>query len=66
LITGTTGFVGSFLAEYILALNEEHIVYGLCRWRSPRDNLKNCINDKNLKLLEGDLLLNVGSIIFKE
>ena len=54
LITGITGFVGSHLAEYILSLNEDHKVYGLCRWRSPRDNLKNCI--KEVHLLEGDLL----------
>tara|TARA_R100001530_G_scaffold1886_1_gene3255 strand:- start:27698 stop:28744 length:1047 start_codon:yes stop_codon:yes gene_type:complete len=54
LLTGITGFVGSHLAEYILSLEEKHKVYGLCRWRSPRDNLKNCI--KEVRLLEGDLL----------
>lgn len=54
LITGTTGFVGSHLAEHILNLQEEHEVYGLCRWRSNRENLKSCINQ--IKLVEGDLL----------
>ena len=55
LITGVSGFVGSHLAEYILSLTgETHKIYGLCRWRSPRDNLKNCIDD--IELLEGDLL----------
>lgn len=53
LITGITGFVGSHLAEYILGLNEGHDVYGLCRWRSPKDNLEK-IYDR-IKILEGDL-----------
>ncbi|TAN40168.1 MAG: SDR family oxidoreductase [Nitrospirae bacterium] len=53
LITGVTGFVGSHLAEYILNLNEGHDIYGLCRWRSPKDNLINVYN--KIKLLEADL-----------
>ena len=53
LITGITGFVGSYLAEYILGLGEENEVYGLCRWRSPKDNLENIYN--RVKLLEADL-----------
>lgn len=54
LVTGITGFVGSHLAEYILENHKEYKVYGLCRWRSPKENLKNIIND--ITLLEGDLL----------
>jgi len=53
LITGITGFVGSHLAEYILNLNEEHEFFGLCRWRSPRDNLANIYN--KITLLDADL-----------
>ncbi|MCC6346138.1 MAG: GDP-mannose 4,6-dehydratase [Nitrospirales bacterium] len=53
LITGITGFVGSHLAEYILGLGEGHEVYGICRWRSPKDNLEK-IYDK-VKLVETDL-----------
>lgn len=53
LITGITGFVGSHLAEYILERNEGHSVYGLCRWRSPKDNLAK-IYDK-INLLEADI-----------
>lgn len=53
LITGVTGFVGSHLAEYIINRNENHEVYGLCRWRSPRDNLS-VIYDK-ISLVDGDL-----------
>lgn len=54
LITGITGFVGSHLAEYLLSLNENHQIYGICRWRSPKDNLANIYN--KVVLLEADLL----------
>ncbi len=60
LITGVTGFVGSHLAEYILGLNENHDVYGISRWRSPKDNLVNIYND--IKILEADLC-DLGSLI---
>ncbi|MFH1387085.1 MAG: GDP-mannose 4,6-dehydratase [bacterium] len=53
LITGITGFVGSHLAEYILGLNEGYKVYGLCRWRSPKDNLEKVYNKINI--LDADL-----------
>jgi GDP-4-dehydro-6-deoxy-D-mannose reductase len=53
LITGVTGFVGSHLAEYILNLDEGHEVYGLCRWRSPKENLEKVYN--KITLLEADL-----------
>jgi len=52
LITGITGFVGSYMAEYLLKEGLE--VYGACRWRSRRENLCN-VND-SVKLIEGDLL----------
>ncbi len=54
LITGITGFVGSHLAEYILGLKEKHEVSGICRWRSPRDNLSDIYN--KVKLYEADLI----------
>lgn len=53
LVTGITGFVGSHLAEYIVALNEGHEIFGICRWRSPRDNLVKVYN--KIKLIESDL-----------
>jgi GDP-mannose 4,6-dehydratase len=53
LITGITGFVGSHLAEYIIGKKEKHRIYGLCRWRSPKDNLKEIY--KKITPLEGDL-----------
>ena len=53
LITGVTGFVGSHLAEFILELKQEHELFGMCRWRSPRDNLKDIYN--KITLVDSDL-----------
>ncbi len=53
LITGITGFVGSHLAEYILNKNEGHVIFGLCRWRSPKNNLAGVYN--KITLIEADL-----------
>jgi GDP-mannose 4,6-dehydratase len=39
LITGITGFVGSHLAEYILAEHPGVEIHGTKRWRSPRENI---------------------------
>lgn len=39
LITGITGFVGSHLAEYILKEHKGIKIYGLIRWRSPKNNI---------------------------
>ena len=60
LITGITGFVGSHLADYVVDSNEGHRVYGLCRWRSPRDNLAGCIDKINL--VEADVL-DLGCLV---
>ena len=60
LITGVTGFVGSHLAEYIIGLKEKHQIYGVCRWRSPREGLAN-IYDK-VKLIDADLS-DLGSLV---
>ena len=60
LITGITGFVGSHLAEYILGVKKDAQVFGLCRWRSPRENLGD-IYDK-VTLVEGDLC-DMGSLV---
>jgi GDP-mannose 4,6-dehydratase len=58
LITGITGMVGSHLADFLLEHTDWEI-YGLCRWRSPLDNLSHLLprinaNDR-LHLLYGDL-----------
>jgi GDP-mannose 4,6-dehydratase len=58
LITGITGMVGSHLAEYLLA-NTGWDVIGMCRWRSPLDNLSGLVGRINrgdrVRLLYGDL-----------
>ena len=60
LITGITGFVGSHLADHILDRNEGHEIYGLCRWRSPRENLAYAYS--RVSLVEADLM-DLGSLI---
>jgi GDP-mannose 4,6-dehydratase len=58
LITGITGMVGSHLAEYLIA-NTDWDVYGMCRWRSPLDNIAGLIPRINKRdrvhLVFGDL-----------
>ncbi len=57
-ITGITGMVGSHLADYLLRETDWEIV-GLCRWRSPLENichLLSRINDGDrIQLLYGDI-----------
>lgn len=48
LITGITGMVGSHLADYLLA-NTDWDVYGVCRWRSPLDNVNHLLDRVNKK-----------------
>jgi GDPmannose 4,6-dehydratase len=59
LITGITGMVGSHLADFLLA-NTDWDIHGLCRWRSPLDNIEHLLDRVNrrdrLYLLYGDLL----------
>ena len=51
LITGITGFVGSHLAELLLAKGLE--VHGIIRWRSKTENIDHI--RKRLNLLEADM-----------
>lgn len=48
LITGITGMVGSHLADYLLA-ETDWDVYGVCRWRSPLDNVNHLLERVNKK-----------------
>ncbi|MCX5699125.1 MAG: GDP-mannose 4,6-dehydratase [Candidatus Omnitrophica bacterium] len=48
LITGVTGMVGSHLADFLLE-NTEWDIYGMCRWRSPLDNVQHLIGRANRK-----------------
>ena len=54
LITGITGFVGSHLADYILANSPEVQILGLARWRAPKENISHILDRITLKF--GDLL----------
>ena len=47
-ITGVTGMVGSHLVDYILK-NTNHDILGVCRWRSPTDNIKHLLDKINKK-----------------
>lgn len=60
LITGITGMVGSHLAEYLLAKHPGAEIFGLVRWRSPRDNIVDVAG--RVTLLTGDLR-DLGSLI---
>ena len=48
LISGCSGMVGSHLIDYLLA-NTDWGVYGMCRWRSPMDNLEHLLDRANKK-----------------
>ncbi len=58
LITGITGMVGSHLADFILK-NTNWKIYGLCRWRSPLDNIDHILQlankQKRISFIYGDL-----------
>ncbi len=47
-ITGVTGMVGSHLLDYLLDNTNWRIV-GMCRWRSPMDNLQHVMQRINKK-----------------
>lgn len=48
LITGITGMVGSHLADFLLK-NTDWDIYGVCRWRSPLDNVEHLLERVNKK-----------------
>lgn len=48
LITGVTGMVGSHLADFLLS-HTDWAVYGVCRWRSPLDNVEHLLDRANRK-----------------
>lgn len=56
LITGISGFVGSHLAEHLLATHPGCRIFGFVRWRSPDRNMKGLLRNPRVKLLYGDLL----------
>lgn len=48
LITGITGMVGSHLCDFLLE-NTDWDIYGICRWRSPLDNVEHLLERVNRK-----------------
>jgi GDP-mannose 4,6-dehydratase len=58
LITGITGMVGSHLADFLLE-NTDWEIDGVCRWRSPMDNIRHHLSKVNqghrISLLYADL-----------
>lgn len=58
LITGISGMVGSHLADYLIA-HTDWDIHGMCRWRSPLDNVKHLLDRVNrhdrVSFLYGDL-----------
>lgn len=46
LITGITGMVGSHLLDYLYE-NTSDTIIGICRWRSPLNNVKKYLNEAN-------------------
>lgn len=48
LITGVTGMVGSHLTDYLLE-NTDWNIFGMCRWRSPFDNIEHLLDRANKK-----------------
>lgn len=58
LITGITGMVGSHLADFLLD-HTDWDIYGMCRWRSPLDNVEHLLPKANQKdrvfFINGDL-----------
>ena len=61
LITGVTGMVGSHLADFLLE-NTDWEVYGVCRWRSPLDNVSHLLDRVNKK---DRLFLNMQTLMMK-
>lgn len=70
LITGITGMVGSHLVDFLLE-NTDWDIYGMCRWRSPFDNIQHLLSRINNRdrvfILYGDLndYLSVHDVIEK-
>jgi GDPmannose 4,6-dehydratase len=58
LITGITGMVGSHLADFLLE-NTDWDIFGMCRWRSPLDNVEHLLervnNRDRVYFIYGDL-----------
>jgi GDP-mannose 4,6-dehydratase len=70
LITGVTGMVGSHMLDYLLE-NTDWEIYGMCRWRSPLNNIQAHLDRINKKdrvhIVYGELrdYLSINDVINK-
>jgi len=70
LITGVTGMVGSHMLDFLLEQTDWDI-YGMCRWRSPLDNIQGHLDRINAKdrvhIVYGDLrdYLSINDVVLK-
>jgi GDPmannose 4,6-dehydratase len=70
LITGVTGMVGSHMLDFLLEQTDWDI-YGMCRWRSPLDNIQGHLDRINAKdrvhIVYGDLrdYLSINDVVVK-
>ncbi len=55
LITGITGFVGSHMADYLIANVPNVEIFGLRKWRSRYDDVKQLYKFPNVTFIEGDI-----------
>jgi GDP-4-dehydro-6-deoxy-D-mannose reductase len=62
LITGITGFVGSHLADHLLAQGG-YEVWGTCRWRSRRENIEHLLDKVHLVETELNDMTNVLDVL---
>lgn len=56
LITGITGFVGSHMADYILANVPDATIYASRRWRSRVENIEHLFGNNKVIFKEADLV----------
>jgi len=56
LLTGITGFVGSHMADYILANVPDATIYAIRRWRSRSENIEHLFGNERVKFIEADLV----------
>lgn len=70
LITGVTGMVGSHMLDYLVEHTDWEI-YGMCRWRSPLDNISAHLprinKGERVKIVYGDLrdYLSINDVVLK-
>ncbi len=62
LVTGGAGFIGSHLTEYLLKQGHQVIVVDNF-FTGSRDNLKHLVNNKNLKIIEGNISVDLKDFL---